>query len=123
MSRFLAAIAFAIVTLAAPGEALAHGTAHHREHVGDEHGKALAAPADAPSISSVDHADEHPHPRLEAAALTRVDAMTFLVVLPLRVPAVRVSRVGEATPTRRAAMARGDRDTGPPPRLRAPPAR
>lgn len=111
-----------MVTLAEPGEALAHGLAHHREQ-GDGHHTALAAPADGPSVASVDHADEHPHPRLEAAALTRMDATTFLVVLPLRVPAARVSRVGEATPTRRTAVARGDRDTGPPPRLRAPPAR
>ena len=123
LPRLRFAALFAIVTLAVPGEAVAHGTAHHREHEDAAH-HATADPHDAGAvISSADHEHEHQHPQVGGAARTRVEGPTLDVVLPVRVPELLVISRAPAAPARRATLARGDPHTGPPPRLRAPPTR
>ena len=114
--RLIAAALFAIVTLAVPGDALAHGMAHHHAHEGDTHERVSA-------VSAPDDDHEHQHPRLDGATRTRVEGLTLAVMLPSRMPEAPVAGSSHCTPVQRRVLARGDPQTGPTPRLRAPPAR
>lgn len=128
-----------LVSLAAPGLAVAHGLAH--DHLAHEHA-AVAHPAEhphedeheehrdhspiAPALRSADHEHGHDHATVAVAPgareLTRLDlpagAASITESTP---PPTRLIVVRSAALTDRALLARPDPESGPPPRLRAPP--
>ena len=122
-SRLTVAALFALSTFAVPGEALTHGAAHQHEREHDAHHAVADAHDNVSAVSAPEHGHDHQHPRLDTGAPTRLESLTIVIPVPTRVPAARVVGVAHVTPDRRATLARGDPRTGPPPRLRAPPAR
>ncbi|MFL5578906.1 MAG: hypothetical protein ACJ8AO_00900 [Gemmatimonadaceae bacterium] len=121
-SRLVTILVLLLGALAAPGAALAHGVAHQHEaeHRAEQ---ALGSAAETgPALEAADHHADHPHVRMDAGPRARVDALAIL-----RSEAVLVSPARELEPSARAevphaALPRADPTTGPPPRLRAPPA-
>ena len=123
-ARLSAGILALIVALAIPGGALAHGEAHHRaqEHERN-HFDVSRVHEPGAAVSAPEHDHEHQHPRLDSAVRTRVDA-PGLIPRPGAIVVVRDEIVvSVASPVRRDVLPPGDPHTGPPTRLRAPPAR
>lgn len=121
-SRLIAGILVLVVAFAVPGDALAHGEAHHREHESAHHAGPPVAQL-APALSAPDHDHAHGHSRLEGAGRTRVDAPAFVARPAAIVLVAEAILRAAAVPSPREVLTRGDPPTGPPPRLRGPPAR
>lgn len=114
--RALSALAIAI---ASPGVEVGHGLAHEHEH--EQEHQLGALHHDDGIVSTADPATDHPHERISEALRNRSDAAAFIPLPAARVvadpPAVLLSppiSVSDDRPS-------GDRATGPPPSLRAPP--
>ena len=115
----LRALAGLAIAIASPGVELTHGMAHDPGHHSEEsrpfsHHSASAVRAD-------DHSSDHQHHKVSEALGIRADLSNVIPVPSVAVvwdaPAIS-SRV--ASPASDAKLP-GDRATGPPPRLRAPP--
>lgn len=139
--RLAAVLVQLIVGLSAPGAALAHGEAHHREahershhQAGGRRGWSEAATAaehqaasrtttwaPAATVTGADHAGEHAHPPLDVGVKARADFAVAVLALPaaLRPLLVVERKVGPAPMF--AAWLPASPPTGPPPKLRAPP--
>ena len=133
----IALVTALLMSLAAPGLALAHGLAH--DHLAHEHAAAAAHDsggaghdddrhhdADVSAIRAGEHAHEHGHATIAVAPgardLSRIDLPTAPAGSPeppLPPPTLVVVR--SAALSDRALLARPDPESGPPPRLRAPP--
>lgn len=140
--RLTAAFVLLLGVLAAPGSGLSHGAAHLREarhlaaheiegeahpHGGDhdaevgartavslEHGRLL--------MGAPDHHRDHGHARVDDGLRARVDGLSFVRADHAAIPVAR-ELIANAEPVApHAALPRADPATGPPPRLRAPPA-
>lgn len=122
LARLFIACIFAIAAFAAPGEAVAHGVSHHEAHESGHHAVA-ADVSQGVVVGAADHEHEHGHPQLDSGTRSRFDGLTLPPILAAHVPEVRTVRRPDVAPFHRATLARGDPRTGPPPRLRAPPAR
>lgn len=121
-SRLVATFVLLLGALAPVGAALAHGLAHHHEA---EHRaeRALAASHEYGSaIESADHHAEHPHVRMDAGPRARLDVLASIRPDEVLVPAAREIEATAPVDVPHAALPRADPATGPPPRLRAPPA-
>lgn len=132
----MAALLLALLgSLAGPGAALAHGTAHEREHhhaqhdaaahhehhVVDGHQHAPVPPAEAAAVSGQDSGHDHGHATLDAPVRPRAelaDSLPFLA--PCAIGFHTTHAVGRP-PVPHAALARPQPDAVPPPRTRAPP--
>ena len=145
-----------LVSLSAPGLALAHGLAHdhlvhehardaavddhahdvdHGAHPHDDatpaaapHHETLSAVEVAPTVRPADHAHEHAHETIVVARgardAARLDAVATPPVIPEAPPApTALVVVRSPALTDRALLARPGPLHGPPPTLRAPPAR
>jgi hypothetical protein len=114
--RTLAALAIAF---GSPGVEVSHALAHDHEH-DTEHSQPASHHVDA-SVEPSDHAADHAHQEISEALRIRADLPDFVAVeaavtgVDLTATSIRVAV--------RASDSRliGDRSTGPPPRLRAPP--
>lgn len=112
----------AAAAIAHPGNALAHGVAHHREHEHEAEHRPGAEQQDARTVSGPEHGHDHAHGNVDDASIrTRIDPQATVPEVDFRCAASRDVVVD--TPSARAPLARGDPSTGPPPRLRAPPTR
>lgn len=112
----------AATAFAQPGDALAHGMAHHREHRDEAEHDASTPVGESPSLSSPEHGHDHVHGNVDDASVrNRVDSQAIAPEVELPESAMR--DVTAESPPARAPLARGDPATGPPPRLRAPPIR
>lgn len=120
--QFVAGCLIAIASITHPGEGLAHGVAHHREHTDEashqpdtEHGLGSLV------VSNASHAQDHAHGSVgNASVRSRLDV--HATVREVELPCVAVRDVAVDLPSDRVPRTRGDPSTGPPPRLRAPPA-
>jgi hypothetical protein len=114
---FVRALAALAIAIASPAVEVGHGLAHEHEH---EHAQETSHHDDR-TVSVADHAPDHPHERISEALRNRGDVTEF-VPLPavhavVELPAASFSLPIPVSDTRRS----GDRSTGPPPSLRAPP--
>lgn len=136
--RLVAFLIALLVSLSAPGLALVHGLAH--DHLAHAH--AAAGPADhaveaghdgadhgarTPALRAPDHEHEHGHQAVVVAPgareLARLDLAAGPAVAPEPPPPpTTLVVVRSAALTDLALLARPDPESGPPPRLRAPPA-
>lgn len=114
--RSLAALAIAI---ASPGVEVSHGLAHEHDHDA-EHGQAASHHGDA-SVEIGDHGPAHGHPEVSEALRNRAGLSDFLSV-EAAVPVIDLATASTwvAVPVFDSTLT-GDRATGPPPSLRAPP--
>lgn len=132
LARLLAVVLALLGSLSAPALALSHGLTHDhlaREHRHEHEAEAPPRPSgpalDVPSDD--DHA--HGHPTVDVVPGTRDHGRFGLAavgpaILPTPpAPLTALVVVRSAALTDRALLARPDPDGGPPPRLRAPPAR
>ncbi|HYD52360.1 MAG TPA: hypothetical protein VEA99_07025 [Gemmatimonadaceae bacterium] len=140
--RLTAAVVLLLGVLAAPGSGLTHGAAHLREarhlaeHERDEaahhedaehHGphdvaaEVATAPGD-PRIGATDDHRAHDHAQVDDGLRPRTDGTSLLRAERVTLPAARERIASTATVVPHAALPRADPATGPPPRLRAPPA-
>lgn len=127
--RVLALLIGLAAGLAGPSTALAHGLAHSWEAHAAEHARAGItadshdhAPAQdgGPTLSHPDGPD-HPHPRIQVAPATRVDALVSVAALVV-VFTWREPVVSPALPIPALDRLPSSRPPGsPPPSLRAPP--
>jgi hypothetical protein len=126
--RLLALVLALLGSLSAPALGLVHDLEHAhvaREHGGDSHHDAATPAFDA---RDGDH-HGHGHPRLDVASIARelgrLDAPHAAVAVLPTATALRATFVVVRSPalTDRALLARPDPGGGPPPTLRAPPAR
>jgi len=137
-SRVVAVLVTTLVGLAAPATALAHGLAHaalphgHVEHGASE--QAAAPPHEQhrdPGVSRalLDRQDqEHGHAAIDVVTAAR-DLVRHAARVGPATTATQIAALTAAVTVRsralvdRALLARPDPAVGPPPRLRAPPAR
>ena len=122
MSRVIAGLLLLFVAFAVPGEALAHGEAHHRHHEAD-HQAAHAADVSVSVVSAPESDHDHQHPRLDSVNRTRLETAGLVMRPAALVLTQNVAVSAPARPLRRDVLSPGDPHTGPPPRLRAPPVR
>ena len=151
-TRLTALLLAFLGSLSAPGAALAHGVAHHREQhhavllqaheheVRHEHHHDGASAADAvevrtavavkaaPALRTVAPSHEpdgsHGHPTLDLPVRPRVELAAILPLMAVAlVLALPEIDVATGTPVPHAALARPDPDAAAPPRTRAPPLR
>lgn len=114
---FLRALTGLAMAIASPAVEVGHGLAHEHEdqHVNEvsHHDEALAP--------MPEHSTGHPHERVSEALRNRVDVGEFVVLPAMQIgvdpPVVPVSFPIPFSDAR----SYGDRATGPPPSLRAPP--
>ncbi len=113
--RVLTALAIAI---ASPGVEVGHGLAHEHERGHEEE----VSHHDAGVLSSASHPSDHAHERVSQAVCNRGDINELPTVAAAQIvadlPAITVSLPVPFRDPRPP----GDRATGPPPSLRAPPA-
>lgn len=135
--RLLALVVALLASLSAPALGVAHGLEHAhvaREHHGDSHhgdSHHDASPDGSARAAEAREADDHghEHTRLDAAPaprdVGRYAVAHAAVVLPPSPTLVHATFVVVRSPalTDRALLARPDPGGGPPPALRAPPAR
>jgi len=116
--------------LAAPGSGLVHGFAHleaaHHQAGLDGHDAVTSPERDGsshrePAVSADDHGD-HGHGRVDGGLRPRAESPIFLRADQVTVVVVRVVDVRTRADFPRAAFQCPDPPSGPPPRLRAPPA-
>ena len=115
--RALAALAIAI---ASPGVDLAHGLAHDHDH---HNGRTqpFSHHVDV-AIHAADHSPDHAHQSVSEALRIRADLSLFIpVAVSPVVTDIPAASAGLPLPVSDPKVF-GDRSTGPPPRLRAPPA-
>ena len=114
--RSLAALA---ITFASPGVDVSHGLAH--DHDNDaEHSQPALHHSDA-TVEVADHDNDHRHQEVSEALRIRADLSDFVSVktaVTVFDLATTLTRI--AVPVSDSRLF-GDRATGPPPRLRAPP--
>jgi hypothetical protein len=122
-SRFIALFVLLSAGFAAPGAALAHGVAHHREHDERDHNAlSVADHSDGPGVSGEHDGRDHQHPRVDGAVRGRTDALSFILVPAPAAAVVQELLVpGSFSLPGRTASTRAQDSTGPPPRLRSPP--
>jgi hypothetical protein len=118
----IAAGLLAIVTFAAPGEALARRVAHRRGAENDRSHTVADARDVGFAVSSPDH-DHQQRALVPGSARPRVEARSLLAALAAREPEALVVGIAQGAPVGRAPLTHGDPQSGRPPRLRAPPAR
>lgn len=119
--RLVTGCLIAIASITHPGEGLAHGVAHHREHAPEaDHPADTGHDLGSLRISSADHEQDHAHANVDDASVrSRIDVQATVAEVDL--PCVAVRDVAADLPSDRVPRTRGDPSTGPPPRLRAPP--
>lgn len=122
VSRLVAVLVVFLGALAAPGAALAHGLAHHHEAEHRAEHRLATGHESGPALEAADHHADHPHVRMDAGQRVRVDAGTMLHAEPVLVTPAREIDASAEEEVPHAALPRADPATGPPPRLRAPPA-
>ena len=114
--RTLAALAIAF---GSPGVEVSHAVAHDHEHDTD-HSKPASHHADA-SVEPSDHAADHGHQEISEGLRIRADLSEFVAVeTAVAVDDLTATSIRVAAPASHSRLI-GDRSTGPPPRLRAPP--
>lgn len=107
---------------AAPGAALAHGLAHQHEAEHRAEHVVAVGPEAGPALEAADHHDGHPHVNMDPGPRGRVDASAVLRPDAVSIPPARELEARTSADRPHGALPRGDPATGPPPRLRAPPA-
>jgi hypothetical protein len=112
--RVLTALAIAI---ASPAIEVGHGLAHEHDQ---EHAQE-ALHHDDGIVSSVDHSSEHGHERVSEALRNRGDVTEFVAPPPAQVIADLPAVIPRLSMPASDARPSGQRSTGPPPNLRAPP--
>lgn len=118
--RVFGLFALAILFLGSPGVDVNHGFVHESGH--DSHADGHAAPhEDLPGIHAEDHADDHGHPGVDSSLRER-SSSAFIGSAHAAVVAARVTHFVSPLRTAPATQPGFDHSTGPPPRLRAPPA-
>jgi phage terminase large subunit-like protein len=117
----IAAGLLAIVTFAAPGEALARRVAHQRGAENDRSHTVADARDVGFAVSSPDH--DHQRALVPESARPRVEARSLLAALAAHEPEALVVGIAQGAPVGRAPLMHGDPQAGRLPRLRAPPAR
>lgn len=122
VSRLAAILVFFLGAFAAPGAALAHGLAHHHEAEHRAEHALATGHESGPAMEAADHHADHPHVRMDAGARVRVDVLAILRPGAVMVPPAREIDTSAQAEVPHAALPRADPATGPPPRLRAPPA-
>ena len=114
---FVRALTALAIAIGSPAVEVGHGLAHEHEQ---EHEQETLHHDDG-IISSVDHSTEHPHERVSEALRNRGDVTEFVATSAAQttaeLPAVTAPRSMPVSHSRPF----GDRSTGPPPSLRAPP--
>ncbi|MGZ8491366.1 MAG: hypothetical protein ACXWZS_04070 [Gemmatirosa sp.] len=136
-ARLIAFLTALLVSLTAPGLAVAHGLAH--DHLAHEHAAAAAHHAneaghddardhgaETPALQAAEHEHQHGHATVAVAPgareLSRLDLPVAPAVAPEPAPPpTTLIVVRSAALSDRALLARPDPESGPPPRLRAPP--
>lgn len=121
-TRLVAFLVLLLGALAAPAAALAHGLAHEHEAEHRAEHALAAAHESGSAIEAADHHADHPHVRMDAGPRARVDVLAVLRPEAVLVPRAREIEASAQAEVPHAALPRADPATGPPPRLRAPPA-
>jgi hypothetical protein len=120
-ARAATAAALLLAVLVTAGSGVAHGAAHLHEADAHIHGGVDPA-ADAPSVTAPAHHERHGHVQVDDGLRARAEVLLLARAGAVDVPAARVLIGSTGAIVPRAALARADPGTGPPPRLRAPPA-
>lgn len=120
--RVFGLFALAILVVGSPGVDVNHGVVHESAH--DSYTGGHDVSHDEPlGIHAEDHADDHGHPSVDSGLRERSSGSAFLGSSAATVDAARL--IPFVSPLRNvpASWPRSEHSTGPPPSLRAPPAR
>ena len=112
---FVRALTALAIAIASPAVEVGHGLEHEHEHEQE------ALHHDDAITSSVDHSTEHPHERVSEALRNRGDVTEFVAPPPAQIIADLPAVTAPLSTLVSAVRPSGDRSTGPPPSLRAPP--
>lgn len=129
---FLVRLAIAVVlllgALVASDGGLAHALAHLREarheaaHDADHGEHHRDADDHTAVVDAPEQHDGHQHARIDDGIRARVDSFAILRPVSASLPVARELQTSTAAVAAHAMLPRADPATGPPPRLRAPPA-
>ena len=121
MRTTLALLSGAMISLAAPASAVAHGHTHAEllEHATDDHG---ASPhGDGPSISETGHHDAHGHPAVDKSVSVRGTQLSLALLPRNEMPQLATHETEGVLPAPAPCESPPDPHDKAPASLRAPP--